>query len=196
MFSNNGAPGMQAQRDERVERSALVTVLVIAASMRWGARAGAGGCAGRRGRRARLALVAVAALEGARQPAGLGAACRLRLAAGAPVLRAGAALGWWGSGPATHALTVGLIGLITLGMITRTARSATLAAAARRPVRAAGLRGDAQRGAGARLPAACGRRRWSAPRCCRPRCGRWLLRLPWRYAPMLMRPRADGQPMT
>lgn len=40
-------------------------------------------------------------------------------------LRAGAALGWIAPGPATHALTVGLLGLITLGMITRTARGHT-----------------------------------------------------------------------
>ena len=40
-------------------------------------------------------------------------------------LRAGAAAGAWGMGPALHALTVGAIGTLTLAMMTRSARGHT-----------------------------------------------------------------------
>jgi uncharacterized protein involved in response to NO len=48
-------------------------------------------------------------------------------------LRAAAALGWVPASPATHALTVGAIGGMIIGMITRTARGHT-----GRPLRADG----------------------------------------------------------
>jgi uncharacterized protein involved in response to NO len=41
------------------------------------------------------------------------------------VLRAAAAAGWVGASPATHALTVGAIGGLVIGMMTRTARGHT-----------------------------------------------------------------------
>jgi uncharacterized protein involved in response to NO len=46
-------------------------------------------------------------------------------------LRGGQWLGWWPSGPAVHALTTGAIGLLTLAMMTRSARGHTA-----RPLRA------------------------------------------------------------
>jgi uncharacterized protein involved in response to NO len=41
------------------------------------------------------------------------------------LLRAGHALAWWPAGPALHALTTGAIGLLTLAMMTRSARGHT-----------------------------------------------------------------------
>jgi uncharacterized protein involved in response to NO len=110
-------------------------------------------------------------------------------------LRAAAALGWVAAGPATHALTVGLIGTLTLGMITRTALGHT-----GRPLRAGRIETVAYL---AVLGAAVAR------------VGLPLLDATWllasvsvsaalwslafalylvRYTPLLLWPRADGQP--
>lgn len=196
MFSNNGVPGMQARRDERIERSALVTVLVIAAFDALGAPAPA----------LAAALAAAAVVHTWRwwlwQPWKALANPLVWVLHAAYawlpvhlVLRAGAALGWWGSGPATHALTVGLIGLITLGMITRTALGHT-----GRPLRA----GPFERLAyGAMLSAALVRvflpLLWPASLVAAALLSSALWSLAfalylWRYTPMLVHPRADGQP--
>jgi uncharacterized protein involved in response to NO len=126
MFSNNGVPGLQARRDPRLERLALASLLALLAldALGWGGAPLV----------AVLALAALAHLARwllwqpwgtLRQPLvwvlhAAYAWLPIHLA-----LRAGAALGWIAPGPATHALTVGLLGLITLGMITRTARGHT-----------------------------------------------------------------------
>ncbi len=110
-------------------------------------------------------------------------------------LRAAAALGWVAGGPATHALTVGLIGMLTLGMITRTALGHT-----GRPLRAGRIETAAYL---AMLGSA-------VVRVCLPlHDAAWLLPAVsvsaalWslaftlylvRYAPLLLWPRADGQP--
>jgi uncharacterized protein involved in response to NO len=196
MFSNNGVPGLQARRDERIERSALATVLVIMAFDVLGVT----------GPALAAALAAAALVHGWRlalwQPWKtlhnplvwvLHAAC-----AWLPVhllLRAGAVLGWWAAGPATHALTVGVIGMVTLGMITRTALGHT-----GRALRA----GPYERLAylavlGAALVRVLVPLAW--PAALVPSAllssGLWLLAFAlylWHYTPMLLRPRADGQP--
>lgn len=196
MFSNNGVPGMQARRDERIERSALATVIVIAAFDALGVPAPA----------LAAALAAAAVVHAWRwwlwQPwKSLANPLVWVLHAAYAwlpvhlVLRAGAALGGWGAGPATHALTVGVIGLITLGMITRTALGHT-----GRPLRAGAferLAYVAMLGAAlvrVFLPLA-----WPASLVSAAllSAALWALAFAlylWRYTPMLLRPRADGQP--
>jgi uncharacterized protein involved in response to NO len=122
MFSNNGVPGLNAQRKAGVERAALGTVLALLAFDALGIQG-----------LPLVALLGVSLLVHSLrlllwQPWGTlhkplvwvlqAAYAWLPLHLG---LRAAAELGWCAPGPATHALTVGLIGLITLGMITRTA---------------------------------------------------------------------------
>lgn len=196
MFSNNGVPGLNARRDARVEKAALGSVLALIAFDALGIDG--------------LLLVALllAALlaHGLRwllwQPWGtlrnplvwvLHAAylwLPVHLA-----LRASAALGWSAAGPATHALTVGLLGLVTLGMITRTALGHT-----GRPLRAGRIELFAYLAmllaaivrvflplfapALLVISAECSAALWSLA---------FALYL-WRYTPMLLRPRADGQP--
>ncbi len=196
MFSNNGVPGMQARREEPVERSALATVLILAALD----AAGVGGAT------LAAALVAAAVVHAWRwwlwQP---WMSLRNPLVwvlhaayAWLPVhllLRTGAVLGWWAGGPATHALTVGLIGMITLGMITRTALGHT-----GRPLRA----GPFERLAYAALLSAALVRvflplLWPAALVASAQvsAGLWATAFAlylWHYTPMLLRPRADGQP--
>ena len=132
MFTNNGVPDAGAVRQPFVEKAALGLVLALAL-------ADAAGVTG-------LWLAAVAIL------AGLAHATRwvlwrpwktlrvplvwvLHLAyAWVPIhfaLRAAAELNWVGPSPATHALTVGAIGGLIIGMMTRTARGHTA-----RPLRA------------------------------------------------------------
>ncbi len=196
MFSNNGVPGMQARRDDRVERSALATVIAIGVLDALGAPAPA----------LAAALAAAAMVHGWRlalwQP---WRTWRHPLVwvlhaayAWLPVhllLRAGAVLGLWAAGPATHALTVGLIGLITLGMITRTALGHT-----GRPLRA----GPFEQVAYLALLAAALVRvflplAWPASivEAALLSSALWSLAFAlylWQYTPMLLRPRADGQP--
>ena len=122
MFSNNGVPGLKARRDDRTEKAALGSVLLLLAL----------DALGLTGWPAALACALALAAHGRRwwlwQPWGtlrkplvwvLHAAYFWLLIH--LVLRGGAELGWLPAGPATHALTVGTIGMITLGMITRTA---------------------------------------------------------------------------
>ncbi len=196
MFTNNGVPGAQARRHETLERVALGSVLaLIAADL-----AGLGGAP-----LAALLLLCTVA-HGARlalwQPWRtlhtplvwvLHAAYAwivLHLA-----LRMLAELGWILPSVATHALTAGAIGGLTIGMMTRTTRGHTarpliadrfdvacylciLIAALVRvavPLVAPGA------GVGAALVSGW---MWA--------CGFALFTL--RYAPMLLRPRLDGKP--
>lgn len=126
MFTNNGVPGAGAQRHPAVERAALGSVLVLLA-------ADAAGMSGP----VLIALLAFAA-----------AAHAVRLALWRPwntlrtplvwvlhvayawivihlVLRAIAELAVVPVPLATHALTIGAIGMLTIGMMTRTARGHT-----------------------------------------------------------------------
>lgn len=126
MFTNNGVPGAGAQRDPRTERAALGTTLALLAADllhvqgAWLA-ALALVCAVAHGGRWilwkpwriwRTPLVWVLHAAYAWIP--------LHLA-----LRAAAELGWVAGGIATHALTVGAIGGLVIGMMTRTARGHT-----------------------------------------------------------------------
>lgn len=126
MFTNNGVPGAAATRKPLVENAALGATLVLLAAD----ALQAGGWL--------LALVASVAgaahlarwwlwdpLKTLRTPivwvlqvAYLWIPVHL-------VLRAAAALGWLAPSAATHALTVGAIGGLIIGMITRTARGHT-----------------------------------------------------------------------
>lgn len=196
MFSNNGAPGTDARRDPRLERVALGSVIA-------------------------LVLVDAMALPSAVRlavPVVAGVAHALRLALWHPLrtrraplvwvlhaayawivlhlwLRGIAELGWVSSSVAAHALTVGGMGTLTLGMMTRTARGHT-----GRPLQAG--RAEVWMYALVLLAAA------------------WRVGLPlawpdalvaatvlaaiawsaayglyaWTYGPWLMQPRADGQP--
>jgi uncharacterized protein involved in response to NO len=122
MFTNNGVPGAQARRDDRVEKAALGTVLALLAADALQLHGAA------------MAVLAALAL--------LAHATRLALwqpwktlhqplvwvlhaaYAWLPIhlaLRVAAEMGWIAPNLATHALTVGLIGALTLGMMTRTA---------------------------------------------------------------------------
>ena len=110
------------------------------------------------------------------------------------LLRAASEVGWIAPGPAVHALTVGAIGGLTIGMMTRTARGHTA-----RPLRADGAdvaayvlvlaAGVVRVGLPLLLPAAQGvavlasAAAWSA--------GFTLYAV--RYGPWLCRPRLDGQ---
>jgi len=132
MFTINGVPGVFARREPRLEKVALGSVLALLAADLL---------------RAPGWLVAVVAAVAAVahlarwllwQPWGtrrVPIVWVLHLAyLWIPVhlaMRVGAAAGWIGSSPATHALTVGAIGGLIIGMITRTARGHTA-----RPLRA------------------------------------------------------------
>jgi uncharacterized protein involved in response to NO len=132
MFTNNGVPGAGAQRRPSVEKLALASVLALLAADALQAPAWLV-----------VAITVVAALAHlsrwllwhpwatVRTPL----VWVLHLAyAWIPVhlaLRAIAAAGWLPSSAATHALTVGAIGGLVIGMMTRTARGHTA-----RPLRA------------------------------------------------------------
>jgi uncharacterized protein involved in response to NO len=196
MFTRNGAPGAQPRSDARLERLALGSVLVLAAAdaLQMNGLALAALCAA-----AGLVHAARSFLwkpwQTWRHPlvAVLHAAC-LWLPVHL-VLRAAAAAGFIATGPATHALTVGLIGTLTLGMITRTAlghtgqplRASRIETAAYLAVTAAAVLRVA-------LPLA-----WPAGLMVAVLASALLWSLAfvlylWRYAPLLLRPRADGQP--
>jgi uncharacterized protein involved in response to NO len=132
MFTNNGVPGTNARRDPRLEKLALGSVLVLLAVDLLQLRGAVlivvlavAACA----HLARLALwqpwrtlrtPLVWILHAAYAWIGVHLA-----------LRALAEPGWLASSIATHALTVGAIGGLTIGMMTRTARGHTA-----RPLRA------------------------------------------------------------
>ena len=196
MFSNNGVPGMQARRDPRVEKAALGSVLALLALDALGLRGPLLAAAllvalvahlwrwllWQPWKTLRNALVWVLHAAYLWLPVHLG-------------LRAAAELGWIAAGPATHALTVGVIGMITLGMITRTALGHT-----GRPLRA----GPFEQGAylamlGAALARVLLPLLWPAGLMLAVQLSAalWTLAFAlylWRYAPILVRPRADGQP--
>ena len=196
MFSNNGAPGTDAQRQPWLERVALGAVLALWVADALGvqgawlaavAAAAAAAHLGRwllwhpwRTRRAPLVWVLHLAY----------AWIVLHLA-----LRAAAALGWVAESAAVHALTAGAIGGLTIGMMTRTARGhlglPLRAEAAERWMYALVALGAAVRVFVPVLaPAATvtavllSGLLWSAG----------FALYAWRYAPWLLRPRVDGRP--
>lgn len=132
MFTNNGVPGVQARRHQTLEKAALGAVLALIAADLFNLQ----------GAPLAVLLALAALLHGARlylwQP---WRTLRTPLvwvlhAAYAFIvlhllLRAGAAAGWILPSVATHALTAGAIGTMTIGMMTRTARGHTA-----RPLRA------------------------------------------------------------
>lgn len=196
MFSNNGVPGMAARRDDRIERFALGTVLGLAALDVLGLRGPLMAAA------LALALLAHGWRFALWQPWKslanplvwvLHAAYAWLLIHLA--LRGAAELGWIAAGPATHALTVGLIGLITLGMITRTALGHT-----GRPLRA----GPFEIAAYAAMLGAALLRVFlplimptALMTAVQLSAALWSLAFAlylWRYTPLLMKPRADGLP--
>ena len=123
MFSNNGAPGTDAQRLPALEQAALGSVLAVLAAdllglqglpLAWLSAAAGVMHAARLAlwhpwRTRRVPLVWVLHLAYAWIPVHL-------------LLRAGAALDVVAPSLATHALTAGAIGGLTIGMMTRTAR--------------------------------------------------------------------------
>ncbi|MCC9597199.1 MULTISPECIES: NnrS family protein [unclassified Rubrivivax] len=196
MFTNNGVPGTGAERRPRVEHVALGSVLALLAADVLG-----------------LPGVAVAAVAGV-----AAVAHTLRLALWRPqrtrpnplvwilhaayawiplhlLLRAASELGWAQPSLATHALTAGAIGALTLGMMTRTARGHT-----GRPLRADRwdiaayglvLAGGLVRVLGPLLLPALMQAEIVVSGAC------WAVAFAifaWRYAPSLWRVRADGQP--
>jgi uncharacterized protein involved in response to NO len=126
MFTNNGVPGAQATRHPVIEKFALGSVLVLLASDLLQAPPAA---------IAVLALIAAAShaarlyLWQPRRTFGAPLVWVLHVAYGWIVihllLRALAAMGTVGELFAVHALTVGAIGGMTIGMMTRTARGHT-----------------------------------------------------------------------
>jgi uncharacterized protein involved in response to NO len=196
MFSNNGVPGMKAVRHPHVEKAALGSVLAVLAADALGVRGGL-----------LIALLGVALLaHGARlalwQPwktRGNPLVWVLHAAyAWLPLhllLRALAEVGLIMPGLATHALTVGLIGSITLGMITRTALGHT-----GRPLRASAVETTAfalvTAAALARVGGPLVHPEWLRAATLLS-AGLWSAAFAlylWRYTPWLLRPRADGQP--
>lgn len=196
MFSNNGVPGMQAQREPLVEKAALGSVLLLmlldglgidgvplcivlplafgAHLLRW--------WLWQPWKSLRNPLVWVLHAAYLWLPIHL-------------ALRTAASLGWIVAGPATHALTVGVIGLITLGMITRTALGHT-----GRPLKAGPFE---QAAFLAMLGAALVRvfLPLAIPSALmlsvQMSAALWSLAFAlylWRYTPILLRPRADGLP--
>ncbi|PXW93363.1 uncharacterized protein involved in response to NO [Sphaerotilus hippei] len=196
MFSNNGVPGLKARRDPRLEKLALGSVLLLLAA----------DALGLQGLPLVLLLGVALLAHGVRlllwQPwktLSNPLVWVLHLAyAWLPVhlaLRIAAQAGWVPSGLATHALTVGLIGGITLGMITRTALGHT-----GRPLQAGPVETTAYllvtlaalvRVGGPLLEPA-----WLMPATLGS-AGLWSLAFVLylvRYTPWLLQPRADGQP--
>ena len=126
MFTNNGVPGAGATRHPWVERAALAAVLALLAADAAGAGAGWIGAIAAFGAAAHGARLALwRPWRTLRRPLVwvLHAAYAwivIHLA-----LRAFAAAGWIAESLAIHALTLGVIGGMTLGMMTRTARGHT-----------------------------------------------------------------------
>ena len=126
MFTNNGVPGAGARRNAWIERASLGAVLAVLAA----------DAAGASGALLAVLLAAAAIAHGARlalwQPQRtLRVPIVWSLHAGyawIPIhfaLRAAAELAWVPPPVATHALTAGAIGGLTLAMMTRTARGHT-----------------------------------------------------------------------
>lgn len=196
MFTRNGVPGSLPQRRERLEQAVtLFTLALVAADL-----AGAEG--------AWLAVPALAAFathaarlwgwqpwKVARAPLVAVLHAAMAWVALHLLLRAAAAMGWVNPSLATHALTVGGIGTLTLGMMTRTALGHTgrrlhagrLEVTAYALVLLAAL---VRVGVPLVWPGALiGAVQVSG--------GLWALAFglyAWGYAPILGRPRADGRP--
>lgn len=196
MFTANGVPGVKALRYPWVERAASGSVLVLLCADLFGVAGGA-----------LAALCAFAALAHAMRLAGWQPWRTLRHplvwvlhAAYAWIvvylaLRATAAAGLVASGVATHALTAGAIGGLTLGMMTRTARGHSGL-----PLRAGGAELSAYLlvNAAAVLRVLCPLAwpEWALPAMLASG-GLWSAAFAvylWRYTPMLVGPRADGRP--
>lgn len=206
MFSNNGVPGLQATRREGLEKAATGSVLVLLALDLTGSIAAGTALSAVLQTALALAAAAAAVLHAWRwwlwQPlrtARVPLVWVLHLAyAFVPLhlgLRALAAAGWVHGGPATHALTVGAIGLLTLGMMTRSARGHTgrTLQADRADVAAYGLVATAalvRVGVPLLSPAATvdaalvSALLWSAG----------FATFAWHYGPWLCRARLDGRP--
>lgn len=196
MFTNNGVPGVQARRHETLERFALGAVLALLLA----------DLAGLQGAALAALLMLAAGLHAARlalwQPwrvlrtplvwvlHGAYAFIVLHL-----VLRALAAAGWILPSVATHALTAGAIGTMTLGMMTRTARGHTA-----RPLRAdafdVAAYGCVMAAALVRVGVPMWVPAWTVNASLLAgwlwACGFALYAI--RYAPFLWRPRLDGKP--
>ncbi|MBN8487687.1 MAG: NnrS family protein [Burkholderiales bacterium] len=196
MFTNNGIPGLQAMRHPQVERLALGSVLVLLGCDLLGAPT------------LPLTLVLMAALGAHTARWWLWQPWRtasnplvwvLHLAyAWLPVhlaLRLAAEFGAAPPGLATHALTVGLIGCMTLGMMTRTALGHT-----GRPLRAGPVEVAAYVSVAAAALVRVGLPLWwpaLLPQAALVSAALWSLAYGlylWRYGPWLCRARADGQP--
>lgn len=196
MFSNNGVPGLGATRNALIERLALASVLLLAALDALGLQ-GDGMAAvlllsmavhwirwllWKPWRTRRHALVWVLHAAYFWLPVHL-------------ALRAGAQWQWWGGGAATHALTMGLLGMITLGMMTRTALGHT-----GQPLRAGkaevGMYVLAMLAALVRVggPLVAPQHTLVAVQIAAVLWSAAFAVYLWRYAPLLTRPRADGQP--
>jgi len=196
MFTNNGVPGANAQRRPLVERAALGGVLAIAAA----------DALQLHGVAMAVLLAAAAAAHAARLALWQPWATRRNAlvwvlhAAYAWVvlhllLRAGAEAGALASSAATHALTAGAIGTLTLGMMTRTARGHTA-----RPLRADRVDTTAYAlvlaGAALRVALPLG---WPTAPAAAVLASALLWSAgfalyAWHYAPWLCRPRPDGKP--
>ncbi|MBQ0961602.1 NnrS family protein [Ideonella sp. 4Y11] len=196
MFTNNGIAGLQASRHAPLERVALGSVLALLACDLLGAP----------GPLPAVVLLTALAAHTARwwcwQPwrtASNPLVWVLHLAyAWLPVhlaLRLGSELGGVPPGLATHALTVGLIGGMTLGMMTRTALGHT-----GRPLRAGRLEVTAYLSVTAAALVRVGvPLLWPAllPQAALVSALLWSLAYTlylWRYGPWLCRARVDGQP--
>lgn len=197
MFTANGVPGVKAVRKPWVERTALASVLLLLCADLVGVPGDA-----------LAALCLVAALSHALRLAGWQPWRTLRhplvwvlhvayaWIVAYLALRAAAAAGLVAPGVATHALTAGAIGGLTLGMMTRTARGHSGL-----PLRA----GAAELAAYLLVNAAAVTRvlcplvwpGWTLPALLASGV-LWSAAFAaylWRYTPMLVRPRADGRPL-
>jgi uncharacterized protein involved in response to NO len=196
MFSNNGVPGLKARRVSWVEKGSLGSLIAIVLA----------DSTGLVGWPMATVLLVALSLHTYRwwlwQPWGTLRVPLVWVLHGASfwllvhlALRALATMHWIPAGPATHALTVGLMGMVILGMITRTALGHTGRRLQAGPVEvtaylavalAAAVRVLMPLLAPASLPSSTlvAAVLWSMA---------FALYL-WRYTPWLMRARADGQP--
>ncbi|MBB2484168.1 NnrS family protein [Mitsuaria sp. WAJ17] len=196
MFSNNGVPGMQARREPWVEQASLGSVIALLVLDALGVGGGLS-----------FAVLCLALLFHSwrlllwqpwktwRNPlVWVLHAAYLWL----PVhllLRIAALLWQLPSGPATHALTVGVIGMITLGMITRTALGHTGRRLQAGPVETiAYLSMFAAALVRVVLPLAVPQWLMGAALASSLLWSLSFALYLWRYTPFLLRTRADGQP--
>ncbi|MFG6462399.1 NnrS family protein [Roseateles sp. DXS20W] len=196
MFTNNGVPGAAATRRPVVEKAALGLVLALGVADLLGlggwpvaAIAAAAGAAHavrwalwQPWKTLRVPLVWVLHLAYAWIPVHL-------------LLRAGGALDWVTPSLATHALTVGAVGGLVIGMMTRTARGHT-----GRALRADGFETACYvavlLAALVRVVLPLLQPAWTLP-AVQASAALWSAGFglyAWRYWPVLSRPRVDGRP--